>query len=182
MRIALLSGLLCAFLIDGNVNRLNMLWLPIIYFSAVGCHTLFGKLRGWTVLPVLGAAACLLLFLGSYAETFGGEGNAAYFPGLCETIAAAEARAEEGETVYITDWVNQPYIFALFTTQTPAETFYENVEYANVSAAFRQVNRFPGFEFREPERADYLILHRTETEGRTVLCSAGRFVLCRNKR
>ncbi len=176
LRIALLSGLLCAFLIRGNINRLNMLWLPLIYFSAVGCHALFSRTGRWAALPILGAAACFLIFLNSYASAFGGEGNAAYFPGLGEAIAAAEA---EGETVYVTARVNQPYIFTLFYTKTPPEAFAASVEYADPDAAFRQVRRYPGFEFRDRSRADVLVLSRDEAEDSEILYSAGSFVVCR---
>ena len=176
LRIALLSGLLCAFLVNGNINRLNMLWLPLIYFSAVGCHTLFSRTGRWAALPLLGAAACFVIFLNSYASAFGGEGNAAYFPGLGEAITAARA---EGETVYVTKRVNQPYIFALFYTQTPPEQFAAGVEYSDMHAAFRQVKRYPGFEFRDPGRADVQVLYRDEAEGYKIVSAAGRFVVCR---
>jgi len=180
VRFALFSGLLCAFFICGNVNRLNMLWLPILYFSALGCDTLFGRLRYWAALPIAGAVLCLGLFLSSYMSVLGGEGTAAYFPGLGEVITAAEETG--AETVYITDWVNQPYIFALFYTETPASEFAGSVEYANPNGAFRQVKRFTGFEFQDKEKADVLILHRSEAGGRQVLYAAGRFVLCRGDR
>ena len=176
IRIALLSCLLCAFLIKGNINRLNMIWLPLIYFSAVGCHTLFSRTGHWSVIPVLGAAACFLIFLNTYAAAFGGGGGAAYFPGLGEAIKAAES---EGGTVYVTSRVNQPYIFALFYSQTPPDQFAVGVEYSDMNAAFRQVKRFPGFEFRDPGRADAEVLYLDEAEGRDILYRAGSFAVCR---
>ena len=178
MRFALLSGLLCAFCINGNINRLNMLWLPLIYFSAGGCSVLFGKIGKWKTLPILAAAACFLLFLNTYAGSFGHSGYAGYFPGLGDAICYAERT--DAETVYITDWVNQPYVFALFYTETPPEEFAETVEYADLNAAFRQVKRFPGFEFRDPGKADLLIVTRTEAVGKKILYESGRFCVCRN--
>ena len=177
MRTALVCGLLCAFFISGNVNRLNMLWLPLVYFSALGCWLLLRKLGNWAALPLAGILACFLVFLSGYCGSFGGAGSAYYFPGLGDAIAAAEAM--DGDTVYITDWVNQPYIFALFYTETPPSVFTESVEYANPDAAFRQVRRFDGFEFKKTDRADLLVLHSGETGGREVLARSGSFAVCK---
>ena len=121
LRFALWSALLCTALIRGNVNRVNMIWLPLVYFSALGCEWLGGLLRKWSVIPLAGVLACFFVFLFSYTAAFGGSGNVNFFPGLGGAIRAAETCG--AETVYITDTVNQPYIFALFYTQTPPEVF-----------------------------------------------------------
>ena len=177
MRFWLLSALLCAFLIQCNVNRINMIWLPLIYYSALGCDWIAGLLRRWSLIPLAGVLACFFLFLSAYAAALGGEGNVNYFPGLGSTIEAAEATG--AETVYITNKVNQPYIFALFYTQTPPEDFADSVVYRNPEGAFRQVDRFAGFEFRDKSAADVLILYASEAEGREVLGRFGNFVLCK---
>ena len=177
LRIALICGLLCACLISGNINRLNMLWLPLIYFSALGCHLIFQKLGSWAALPIAGILVCFLVFLSAYCDTFGGAGNVNYFPGLGGAIRAAEA-ADAG-TVYVTDRVNQPYIFALFYTEVSPAEFAANVKYADENAAFRRVLRFDGFEFQDPERADLLILHRSQVGEREVLAVSGQFAICK---
>ena len=177
LRFALLSALLCAFLIRVNVNRINMVWLPLVYFSALGCQCIGKLLRRWSLVPLAGILVCFFIFLSSYTAALGGSGNVNYFPGLGGAIAAAEATG--AETVYITDKVNQPYIFALFYTETPPEDFVSSVVYRNPNGAFRQVERFSGFEFREPERADVLVLYAWQAEGREVLARSGSFVVCR---
>ena len=177
MRLALLCGLVCAALIRGNINRLNFLWLPMVYCSALGLWAVLRRLGRWAALPLAGIVLCAALFLSAYMQTFGGAGAAAYFPGLGEAVAAAQ-RLDEG-TIYITDWVNQPYIFSLFYTEASPTDFADSVEYADAAAAFRRVQRWNGFEFADPERAELLILHRSEAGGREVLAAAGRFVVCR---
>ena len=178
MRLALVCALLCAFLIRCNINRINMVWLPLIYFSALGCHMLLKPLRAWAALPLAGVLACFLLFLNAYGMQFGGEGNVGYFPGLGEALTAAAEVAEDG-TVYVTDWVNQPYMFALFYGETPPEVFVESVEYVNANAPFRQVKRFQGYEFQDPARAEVQVLHRSEAGGKEVLAWYGHFAVCR---
>ena len=177
LRFALWSALLCALLIRGNVNRVNMLWLPLIYFSALGLDWLIWRLGRWCAVPLAGMLACFVVFFGAYNATLGGAGNVNYFPGLGEAIRTAEAAG--AETVYITNSVNQPYIFALFYTETPPETFVDTVVYRNPSGAFRQAERFEGFEFRDESRAEVSVLYAWQAEGREVLARCGSFVVCR---
>lgn len=178
--LALFCALACAFFIDGNINRLNMLWLPLLYFSALGCYEILCKLKSWAVLPVAGILACLVVFLGAYRETFAGEGNSSFYPGLGEAIVCAES-ANPGGNIYITDYVNQPYIFALFYSRTDAKLFYYSAVYADPDAAFRQVLSFAGFRFGPPEQSGgaIAILNRSETAGREILASFGSYCVCR---
>lgn len=162
MRLALVCALLCAFLIRCNINRINMIWLPLIYFSAVGCHIVLARLDSWAALPLAAMLACFVLFCGNYRDTFGQSrgGDASFFPGLGEAVRYA-ASLDAGD-VYVTSRVNQPYIFALFYTQTPPEVFVESVEYRDENAAFRQVERFAGFEFADPSPCPVLVVYRDD--------------------
>ncbi|MCD7934703.1 MAG: glycosyltransferase family 39 protein [Oscillospiraceae bacterium] len=176
MRTALLCALVCAALVRGNINRLNMIWLPLVYFSALGAHLILMRLGSWAVCGVAGALVCFLLFFSSYSRTFGGAGNVNYFPGLGEAVQYAEGL--DAETVYITNQVNAPYIFALFYAQVPPTVFAESVEYTNPDGAFRAVERFAGYEFVMPEDCDVLILHWSEAADYTVLASFGSYCVC----
>ena len=178
VRIALVCALVCAFLIRCNINRINMIWLPLIYFSAVGWHLILSKLDSWAALPAAGILACFLLFFSAYCGAFGGRGNINYYPGLGSAIEYAETLRRSDTPVYITGWINQPYVFALFYTQPAPETFAETVEYRNPDGAFRQVERFEGYEFRHPERCGVLILRRGEESGLTVRGAFGDFLVC----
>ena len=178
MRIALVCALICAFLIRCNINRVNMAWLPMIYFSAVGCHIVLAKLDSWAALPFAAMLACFALFCTGYRDTFGQSrgGNVNFFPGLGEAISYA-ASLDAGP-VYVTDRVNQPYIFALFYTQTPPEVFINSVEYRDADAAFRHVERFAGFEFDDPDRCGALVLRLDEVAGDPPLKVFGDYVVC----
>lgn len=176
---ALGCGLLAAFLIDGNINRLNMLWLPLIYFAALGLDLVLCKLGRWGAVPAAAILVCFGLFFSGYVRDFGGDGEANYFPGLGEAIDYVEA--QEPDSVFITDYVNQPYIFVLFYTETPPQEFLDTVRYRNPDGAFRWVDSFGSYRFGDAEKAqgDYLILHWSEAGGREVEAVFGQYVVCR---
>ena len=84
------------------------------------------------------------------------------------------------EPVYVSGRVNQPYIFALFYAKTPPEDFCASVEYQDENAAFRQAERFAGYEFRDPSRCPVLILWKGDAEGYPVLGRFGDYAVCVN--
>ena len=179
MRAALVCALLCAGLIRGNINRLNMLWLPMVYFAALGVELIAEALEDFSLLAFAGMAVCFAVFLFSYIAAFGGEGNVNYFPGLGDAVRYAAARsAETGETVYITDYVNAPYIFALFYSEADPARFAETAVYPYPDAAFRPVARFAGWEFARPEDCPLQIQTRWQTDGLRVLAEYGYFAVC----
>ena len=98
MLIALICALLCTFFIRSNINRINMIWLPLIYFSALGCHVIFCALRAWCVLPIAAILLGCVFFVQDYADTF--RQNVNYYPGLGSAIEYATA--QEPECIYIT--------------------------------------------------------------------------------
>ena len=179
VRLAVLAGLLTAFFIDGNINRLNMLWLPLIYFEAVGLYWILCKLKSFAVIPIAVLAASTVLFWNSYTDTMGGSGYALYFPGLGEAIEYVEQR--EPESVFITRYVNQPYIFSLFYSRTDPNEFLSTVDYINPDGAFRAVRSYGKYSFGAAEygNADYLIVHVSEVGDREEEARFGSYAVCR---
>ena len=178
VRLALLACFAVSFLVQANINRMNMLWIFVIYFAALGLYMILCKLKKAAFLPVAAVLVCTALFWNNYNQTLGEQGSELYYPGLGQAIEYAQ---EQGaESVYITDYVNQPYIFALFYSETDPNEFIKTVDYINPDGAFRFVRSFGKYRFGSAEQAEgeYLILHRSETEGRVVLAEFGKYAVC----
>ena len=141
---ALGAGLLSCLFIDVNVNRVNFLFLPLVWCQAVGLGAVLRRWK-WAGLPVCAAALCALLFLCRYCLTVQrARLEPAFHTGLTEAVAAAE---DYDGPVWISTKVNMPYIYVLFTTGTRPEDFLETVKYADENAAFRHVTRFGRWRF-----------------------------------
>ena len=178
MLAALCTGCACAPLIDVNINRLNMLWLPLIYFAGLGLYQLAALLKKWIAVPALCVLAAFAVFFSAYAGDFGGDGYTGNFPGLGDAIEYVEARSPE--SAFISYYVNQPYIFVLFYTETPPQEFIDTAEYLNPGGDFRWVRSFGVWRFGLAEEAggEYLILHGSEVGERHVLARFGEYVVC----
>jgi hypothetical protein len=139
------AALLMLCVMNGNLNRINLVWLPQLYFTAWG---LWLCVRRWRAvrLPALGAAALLCVgfctqYFGSYQTQIG----PAFFAGLGEAVRCASH--QQKQTVCITKNVNQPYIFALFYGQVDPRVYAETVQKDNPGAAFEAVDSFAGYRF-----------------------------------
>lgn len=140
----LLAALLACGCVDVNVNRVNMLFLPLVYFQGVGLWTLGTWLRkpALLALPVLLAA---LLFTRFFFTDYAAQMAPVFYDGLCEAIEDAEKR--ESGTKFCSYDVNMPYIFVLFETEMPVEQYRASVEYMNPGAAFEWVRAMEGWHF-----------------------------------
>lgn len=177
---ALISCFVCLFFIEPNINRINMIWLPLIYFMALGLYWLLEFLGKYAIFAVLAILFCFSIFFTNYTEDFSGDGSVYYYCGLGECIDYVEEL--KPESAGISTWVNMPYIFVLFYTEENPQVFIDTVDYINPSGAFRWVSSFSYWSFASAENleAEYLILHKSEVADREIIFSAYDFVVCIN--
>ena len=141
---ALAAGLVSCLFINVNVNRVNFLFLPLVWFQASGLRALLEALPGLRI-PVCVLLLVALGFLCRYCLT---QQRAALEPafhtGLLEAVSSLE---EEDEPVWITNQVNMPYVYVLFARGISPEEFQADVVYADPEAPFRHVIRFGRWRF-----------------------------------
>ena len=183
MLIALAVSIICSCLISININRINMAFLPVIYFSGLGLHVILckaGKL--WPVF-ICCILLCCGLFFTSYYNEFYVRGSSLYYPGLGEAIQYADS--QEADSIFITNYVQQPYIFALFYTETPPEEYINTAKLINPGGAFESVGSFGRFGFYEDAFIsqgeggfDIYILHESQSRGFRVVQQFGEYAVC----
>ena len=135
---------LAIMLRDININRINILLLPIIFFLSVGISEC---VRGRVLLAAL---------VGTYLLSFT-QFTAAYFhefpqqigPQFFESLDAAinEASQRTNGSICITENINMPYIFVLFSRKMYPYAFSQTVQYENPGAEFQQVRSFDRYLF-----------------------------------
>ena len=165
--LSLLSALAAALFIDVNVNRVNFLFLPLVWCQAEGLLFLWRKCAA--LLPALLLALLLAaLGLGRWYASKGAETLApAFHDGLTEAIRCAEGL--EPESLWITGKVNAPYIYVLFALEIPPEDFYTTVRYRDPDWPFRQVLSFGKYRFYGEAPPGLCILPVWEAEEAEIL-------------
>ena len=143
----LIAGLSLFFVYsDVNINRVNIIFLPLIIFTAYGINALLcGKKE------LIAVALC-------YATMFGG-----FFTYYCtEVKTSLESRTEvhigeavmkscelaQGEkTIYYSDTFWVPYIYTLFYEQTPPQDYIDTVVFKDKNDEMQIVQSFTNHKF-----------------------------------
>ena len=176
MLVALIVSVLCSFFIVSNINRMNMAWLPLIYFEAVGMHMLMRRMKKFFAIPVFFLLVSAALFMNSYAAEF--RSSPYYFPGLRQAFEYVDTL--EPESVFVSYYVNQPYIFTLVYNEISPYDFISTAHYVNKGAAFESISEFGKYRFGDAQdaKAEYLILHISQCVGYEVLETFGYYSVC----
>ena len=139
----LLAGLLLGALVSVNVNRVNLLFPPLVFLAGEGICWFCARFRVH-ILPLVLAAylVCFGFFARFYFTDYRQTLHSSFAWGLEEALDAA---AETEGTVYLSGDVYYPDV--LFYTETDPALFRESVHYYNYPAAFLRAESFGRFRF-----------------------------------
>ncbi len=138
-----LTALLLATIQEGNINRLNLLWLPVVYYAAVGLRRVAACRRLVAAL----VAVHLVLFAAFAANYFGpyrGRTAGAFYPSFGRAIRAAAA-AVPGP-ICVTNNPCFAYAFVLFYDRTDPREFARTAVYEG-DGEFQGVASFGRYTF-----------------------------------
>ena len=148
-----------------TINRVNVVWVPAVYFSALG---VFYACHRWRAVLTL-AVVAYLIYGGWFVQTYFTHYNDPYdrgvviphdFHDLQPAISSVVAHASPSDKIYITQGVSYAYIHAMFHTKIPTQDYLNTRTIANPNVPFQEITSFGRFIFT-PERineADRLIL------------------------
>lgn len=147
----LAMAVLLALVQDVNINRINLLWLPLVFLAAVGLRTVAKNGRVAAALVVVH----LLLFAGFAHAYFGAyreQTAGAFYPGYGQAIRAA-SRAVPG-AICVTNRPCFSYAFVLFYDPPDPRAFAQTVVYENDGSEFQGVRSFGRYTFGTERCAD----------------------------
>lgn len=162
----LFSSIVLAALQSVNVNRINIVFLPLIFFCALGVQAA-GSTGRFVRNGLIGIFLIFFLFFThTYFTWYKTEAADDFFTGLGPAIETAVAVTDD--PICVTDRVNMPYIFALFYSKSDPREFSETVHYDNPGAEFQWAQSFGRFTFglqrcTDQEYGAYVI-HKDEIE------------------
>ena len=142
----LVASFFLLLIIQGNINRLNIIFIPLIYFTAVGTEDILRRIPN---LKIIFFSFFLILF-GFFCFSYFGKHQdfigEYFYDGLGESI---EESGELGyENIEITNSINSSYIFALFYDQIDTAEYIDTVKMSNEGSAFEQVSSFGQYKFK----------------------------------
>lgn len=169
--IQLLAALLLGLFIYVNVNRVNIIFIPLVFFGAYGIWFLAEH----TDRRVLFAFVLLYLcaFVGFERDYFNDYRDDIAYPFYDGTDEALDAALERDGIIYVSNDILYPVI--LFYARTPVDEFRAEVEYVNYPAAYLKARSFGRFRFVETDDALHTdgVYILAPTDSKTHFADAG---------
>ena len=151
--ICLIVSILLMFVCEPNINRLNIIFIPIIYFTILGIYLIICNYK--KIISILIVLIYLISF-GIFVPTYFQQNWDNYFTfenNLEEVIKYISTLNKE--KIYITNKIKEPYIYVLFYSQYPSQEFHNTVEYYNPNVGLRQVKHFGNYYFGNISEINY---------------------------
>jgi len=147
-----------------NISRINVVWVPAVYFTALG---VFYACYRWRAVLTL-AVVAYLIYGGWFVQTYFTQYNnndrgvidIYTFHDLQPAIASVVEHADPNDKIYVTKLVLDAYMLTLFHTKTPPQDYLNTRIIADPHVPYQYITAFGRFMFT-PERineADHLIL------------------------
>ncbi|WP_340021183.1 glycosyltransferase family 39 protein [Paenibacillus sp. FSL K6-1096] len=147
----LLLWFLLAVLLAGittvNINRINIIFYPLMMLVSTGFVWIIRKMKWAGILSAAVFGVMFIMFTNSYFREFPERIAPAFYDSFGEAVQYASEHSS-GE-VYLTNQVNMPYIYVLFYEQVNPHDFQKSVVYANPGEAFQRVSSFGRYRFED---------------------------------
>lgn len=142
------------FICDPNINRINIIFIPIIYYTVIGLYEitkLNNKRIKITVISMLTTAYLLAFVAFGYLYINTDFSNFAVFEdNLKEVIEYVDGK--EADNIYIDGTFKEPYMYMLFYTKEDPKVFHETVKfYRGDKMDFGNVKSYSNIYFYLPE-------------------------------
>lgn len=166
----LIVALLMSIMIHSNINRLNIIFYPLIFFCSDGVYRLVLFLHKSSQKVIFNTVIIVysILFI-TFATTYFGvwqaEKKTTFSKGIGEAIIYANKKYTDETILVSDDNLNMPYIYTCFYNKTTSVKFRKEVVYENQnSEAFRKVRKLGKyiFENSNPNSNYIMIIHNSE--------------------
>ena len=140
--IMFIASIILAIICEPNINRLNIIMIPIIYYTIVGIYLVIKDRKrvavSIAILYVISFALFITCYLKEDCDEYG-----TFASDLKEVVEYVDNL--EGKQIVIDQNVN--YIYVLFYSNYNTRDFVDTVEYENKYVEFRKVNSFGKYNF-----------------------------------
>ena len=144
--IFLVTSIFTGIIVDGNINRLNVIWIPLYVFIILGITDISKRYKYIKIGLIVIYGFSFLGFSYTYFTSYQKEISFINNYGLEESIMASDS----DKNVMISDMINQPYIFWLYYKKISPYDYLEGqyIPYKNVM--FQQVRSIDNIKFYLP--------------------------------
>ena len=149
------AAIAVALTIDVNSVRINLVWLPAIYLTALGTTALWATDVRRRAAFCAAAAAVVGLSGAAVYQHFSAlpaSADESYFTSMESAVNSAAQSASENDLIYVSEDIYLPYIHALLYTAAPPRRYLETRVVDNPNEETQRILAFDRFVFLSPFR------------------------------
>ena len=149
LMVYLIASVVLGALISVNINRINIIFLPLILAAAYGWYALFTKIvflrERLVFLPFAVYMFSFICFELYYFTDYRSTVNPYFYEGISDAMDHIKNDLPEDSPVYVAPSIS--YSNILFYDKTDLDTYLNTVSYANYPAEFLSLNSFGRYVF-----------------------------------
>lgn len=157
------SSLVIVAFTEPNINRINIVWIPIIIYLIYGVLWIFEKEKNIGKIFMTILLIAFIFFTVNYFNDYQEKIGNATFDGLEDCIQWCKDK--KFKKLYITSSINQPYIFYLFYNQIDTNYYLKNRVILDKNVVFQRVYNIDNVFFFAPvemEQGCIYIINKNE--------------------
>lgn len=143
-----ITAFLLLFIVEPNINRINIIIFPLIYYTILGITKTLEKIQLTKIAIPLFYVSLLISFQITYYTT--DWNNYRTFQGKVENVIKYVDTLEV-DKIYFEYAFKEPYIYICFYNQIDPKEFVDTVTYQNGEKTFDSVKSFGKYYFYIPE-------------------------------
>lgn len=139
-----IAAVLLLFVCEPNINRINIIWIPIIYYTIIGIYYVVKENDLLEKIIFITYLVFFMFFVCQYIN----EDSSTYFTFEGNLEEVVEYTKElDVEHVYVTNSIKEPYIYFLFYGEYNTNDYVDSVKYYNEESEFQTVVSFGKYMF-----------------------------------
>ena len=139
-----IASLLLMFFVDGSINRINIIFIPLTFYIAYGIISF----KKWAIIPLIIYLIFFLLLQHYYYTDYQDTLNTYMKVGFKEAIT--EASNMDYDKLYIDSSIYAPYIFYLMYNEVPTPYYIDNVQKSNADGMWQSIDVIDNVYFSIP--------------------------------
>lgn len=153
MNLWFIVSLLLLFVCKPNINRINIFWIPIIYYTIIGMYEVINGIPKTAWILAIIYVVSFVMFLNTYINT-DSDSYMMFTNGVEDTIKYVSQLQEE--QIYIQYKYKEPYIYMLFYTQGDPNEFINTVKYKKGNVInFENIKSYGKYYFYLPDQLEH---------------------------
>ena len=145
-KVWIIAAVLLMIICDPNINRINIIWIPIIYYSIIGIGYVIEEKKLLEITLLFIYLISFVTFLIDYSK----EDASEYFtfvPNMDRVVNCINEEQYKGKEIYITSSIKEPYIYVLFYSKYNTNDYVDTVKYTDITQEFQNVESFGRYHF-----------------------------------